>query len=368
MKDLSLYIHIPFCRCICLYCNFLTFANKTGQKGEYVKALSRQIRLLAPECKNRPVKSIYFGGGTPSLLDDQHIQTILENIQTNYNVTKNAEISIEANPETISIEKIEHYKDMGINRLTIGIQSLNDKSLFRVGRIHNKETILNAISILKQKEFKNFGIDYIIGMPFQTFETFKNDLNTFIKLKIPHISLYFLSYDTPKIDHFIKDCPNEDEQIKIYEYACQTLKIDGFTHYEVSNFAKTGFESVHNKRYWQQKEYLGFGIGAHSFFNNTVSENTNNFEEFLKAPLSKEDSFQLDPDLKRMDFIMLALRQKSGINLTTYQKIYGKESLEKLIANAKKLMSSGHMSHSGDCLFATEKGFLILNHITEALL
>jgi oxygen-independent coproporphyrinogen-3 oxidase len=346
----------------------LTFANKTNQVPAYIDALKKEIKHKARLHKGYLIESIYFGGGTPSQIDSFHIGNILELIKKSFRIKKDAEISIECNPESITAKKLKDYQKFGINRLTVGIQSLKKETLFRIARPHNEQIIYSALELIRKAKIKNFGADLIMGLPFQTLNSFKTELNKLLEFNLPHLSLYFLSYDTRKIDIFIKDCPSEDEQIKMYNHACKTLNKNGYIHYEVSNYAKPGFECKHNLRYWNQLEYLGLGLGAHSYLNYAVSENTRDFNMYLKNPLAKEQEFKLDKQVARMDQILLNLRKKEGINLDYYKKKYGEKETIKLIKYAEEFIKSGHLNHKKNYLFATEKGFLLLDLITSALI
>lgn len=367
VKDLSLYIHIPFCRCICTYCAFLTYANKEKQIPAYVDTLLKETEHKSGDFTEYSVPTIYFGGGTPGLMESGKLEKILKNIRQFFRVDRGAEISIECNPENITHEKVKKLKEIGFNRLTMGVQSLKKETLFKIARLHSEHTIFTAIESLKAANFKNFGIDLIMGLPHQTFNSFKEELDKLIEQEIPHISCYFLSYDTPKIDTFIRDCPSEEEQIRIYNYACKALKKAGYNHYEVSNFSLSGFECRHNLRYWNQKEYLGLGLGAHSYINGTVQQNISDFDSYLSNPLQISEKIVHDDDLNRMDYIMLHLRQHSGIDLSDFQNKFAADFCQ-LINNSEKFRKTGHLEFTNNSLNLTEKGFLIIDKITNDLI
>ena len=367
-KSLSLYIHIPFCKTICLYCNFLTFAHKNKWIPNYIEALQREITSKAPAFEDYQVVSIYFGGGTPSLIDSKYIESIIYSIKESFNVGSGCEINLEANPESLSTAKIQHYNMMGVNRISLGVQSLNSKTLFRLARPHDDMAVYKALENLQQQQFKNFGLDIIIGLPNQTLAEFKKQLQSLLSYHPTHFSAYFLSYDTPKIDLFIKECPSEKEQIKMYNYFIQAMGRRGFIHYEVSNYALPGYECIHNRRYWNRQEYLGLGLGAHSFYNETVMENTRDFDKYLADPLLLEDQYQLEPDVQRMDTIMLSLRQKTGLDLNNYRKKYGQKALPELLKSAQQYLESGRLQITKNFLQPTEQGFLIIDKITKDLL
>jgi oxygen-independent coproporphyrinogen-3 oxidase len=366
LKELSLYIHIPFCKTICLYCNFVTFAHKNKKIPLYIEALRKEIQEKAKIYKNYKVVSIYFGGGTPSQLPAENIEQILYTIKNTFDVTKDPEINIECNPESIDTEKLNYYKNIGINRISLGIQSFNKKTLVRIARPHDHLTIYKALESLQRADIKNFGADFIMGLPYQTFASFKSEIETALSYNPTHISAYFLSYDTKKIDLFIKDCPQEEEQIEMYEWLVKRLKKAGLHHYEVSNYAKPGYECLHNLRYWQQKEYLGFGVGAHSYINRTVWENTSDFEAYIINPLLEPESLTIDKDIDRSEFILLSLRTSQGINLNNYQSKY--QNVAQLLQKAETYIESRHLTLTKESLQPTDKGFLIIDKITSDLI
>jgi oxygen-independent coproporphyrinogen-3 oxidase len=363
-KTLGLYIHIPFCKTICTYCNFLTFAHRNKWIPDYVDALEKEILSKAVQFTEYKISSVYFGGGTPSLIDAELIERIIRTIKNAFNCSNLKEIDLEANPESVTPEKLQIYQRAGINRLSLGVQSLNAKTLLKVARPHDAKTIFRALDLIKASNWKNFSCDLIMGLPFQTLAEFQEQLETILSYNPTHLSSYFLSYDTKKIDLFIKECPQEEEQIAMYEYFIKRVAEAGFTHYEVSNYALPGYQSGHNQGYWDRHEYLGLGLGAHSFINEIVSENTRDFDSYLKNPLLLEESYPLDKETQRMDYIMLSLRQAKGIDLKEYVTRFGQEKTEKLIKQANKY-SSEYLKIDSSAIAPTEKGFLIIDKITR---
>lgn len=367
-KKLGLYIHIPFCRTICVYCAFPTYANKNALINEYLGALHKEIEHKGRDFSDYSIETIYFGGGTPSLLDTALIEQILATVKANFQADGVKEIGLEANPESLSAEKISQYRQMGINRLSIGIQSLNNRTLWKIARPHNQKTALDALSKLKKAGWKNFGCDLIIGLPFQTLASFKKDLRVVADSGTTHLSTYFLSHDTVKIDSFIADSPSEDEQIAMYKFTDQYLRKMGYNHYEVSNYAKPGFECRHNLRYWNRDEYLGLGLGAHSFINNEVSENTDNFDEYLANPLAPKERFKLENDLEIADSLMLSLRKNHGVNLENFCRCYGPQRTAQLLDKALSYKKTRHLKITDQYISPTLKGWLILDTITKDLI
>lgn len=365
-SDLSLYIHIPFCKNICLYCNFLTFAHKNAWIPQYVESVCNELAGRAKDYKNFRIETIYFGGGTPSLISPLLIKKIIQQIKAGFKLKRGVEISIECNPESVDADRLKIYKSAGITRFSLGAQSLNKKSLWRVGRPHDAAKIFAALEEFKKAQIKNFGVDFIMGMPGQTLTSFQKEVELILKYHPAHLSYYFLSYDTKKIDTFIKESPPEEEQIKMYHWVCARLAKAGFSHYELSNWARPGHECEHNKRYWNQQDYLGIGLGANSIVSGKMWENTRDFDGYLRNPMTTHEAMSFDPDLKRMEYIMLSMRTKKGLDLKKYATL---GSTKDLLKNAARYIESGHIKNSRGRLIATkDKGFLISDTLTESLI
>lgn len=367
-QDLGLYIHIPFCKTICVYCAFSTFANKAAQIDIYIDTLIKEIEAKSHNFPQHAIKTIYFGGGTPSILENNQLQKLLETIPKHFDTASLEAIEIECNPESLTKEKIHAYQKLGITRISVGIQTLHDKSLWKIARPHNAEIALQALGNLNTAGFSNFGCDLIIGLPYQTLRSFQSEVKKILSFNPAHLSTYFLSLDTPKINTFIADSPSEKEQIAMYEWADKYLTQQEFTHYEVSNFARSGYESKHNMRYWNRKEYLGLGLSAHSFTDDQVSENQDSFVKYLTDPLSPKEKFSLSGDLAVSDTIMLSLRQKTGINLKNISQIYGDKIAGRILESSKPYLQTGQLTQYEHRIRPTLKGWLIIDKITRDLL
>lgn len=363
MKDLSLYIHIPFCKSRCKYCGFATFAGRDQMQDAYFKALQQELINKSNKCTHHNIVSIYFGGGTPSHVSTEFITQALTLIKESYSLDPKAEITIECNPESLTENKVNLYKQNGFNRFSMGVQSLSDKTLRAIGRSHDRSIALNAISILS-KNTKNYSLDFIVGLPHQNIKTFNDELHTILTFHPNHLSFYFLSHDNPLINIFIQDCPNENDQIEIYQLINKQLSKAGYHHYEVSNFALPGYECKHNLRYWRQNEYFGIGLGAHSYFNDTIFYNSSSLESYLKDPEASDELIHLDTELSITDKIMLNLRTSTGLNLDDFEK----ELQNTLLKKAEPFIKSSHLAITPENnLHATERGFLILEKITNDL-
>ncbi len=276
------------------------------------------------------------------------------------------EISAECNPESIDAKKLLAYNKMGLTRLSLGVQSFDKKTLLHIARPHDYPTILKALAAIQKSPIKNYGCDFIMGLPYQTIANFKKQLAKILSFKIPHLSFYFLSYDTRRIDLFKAACPSEEIQIKMYHHLSKSLKKAGYLHYEVSNYALPGFECRHNLRYWEQQEYLGLGLGAHSYYDSKCFENEKNFDVYLQNPANIHEEVTIDPELKKMDYIMLQLRTHNGIDLKKYQQKFG--DFAELHQKARPYLETGQLQQTKSRLHASEKGFLILDRITRDLI
>lgn len=361
----GIYIHIPFCRQACHYCNF-HFATSLHYKNDFIAALLKEISFQKDYLDNQLVETIYFGGGTPSLLSVDELALIKAKINSTFNIQAGTEITLEANPDDITEEKLLEWKQAGINRLSIGIQSFFEEDLKWMNRVHNAQQAIDSLQ-LALKHFDNITIDLIYGTPELTNEKWKQNVDTAISLNIPHLSCYALTVEpkTP-LDKMIKQHKSEDinpdKQSEQFLLLMQWLEEAGYEHYEISNFAKPGWRSRHNSSYWQGRKYLGLGPSAHSFNgaerqwnianNNIYIESINN----RKIPFEKEE---LTPTQKLNEYIMTSLRTMEGLKLD----IAGKGLLEK----SKKFIDSGLIKLQDNSLVLTKEGKLLADGIAAEL-
>lgn len=315
-KEIGVYVHIPFCKQKCYYCDFISYCNKDDLIDDYVKAVKKEIRMQNIQSQ---ITTVYIGGGTPSYIDSKYIVEIIEEIKKK-NISKRPEITIEVNPGTVTKEKLKNYKKCGINRLSIGLQSAQDEILKEIGRIHNFEQFLETYQMARKVGFKNINVDLILGIPNQRIKDLKNSLEKIIELQPEHISVYSLIVEdgTPianKIEKGELELPDEDTERNMYWYVKNTLELNGYIHYEISNFAKKGRESKHNKNCWNQNQYFGFGVAAHSYRDITRYSNTEKIEEYIKNVMTERldrnriiHEIQKEYDAEK-EYMLLGLRK-----------------------------------------------------------
>ncbi|MBI9071705.1 MAG: radical SAM family heme chaperone HemW [Melioribacteraceae bacterium] len=376
MKETSIYIHIPFCDHKCIYCDFYSI-TRHDDAIPFQKALLKEISNYAQKySKGRIIKSIFFGGGTPSLMEPDYIKQILDEIRERYCVAEDAEITLETNPGTVNEDKINSFYKAGINRLSIGIQSFDEKDLKFLTRIHNRETAIDTVKQAYNSGFENISIDLIFNLPNQTKEKFLRNLNEAINLPIKHISAYSLILEQGTLlnkmvlDGKVK-IADEDYDAEIYEETIRFLDGHGFKQYEVSNFAKPGYESIHNKAYWHYHDYISFGPSAHSFVDGKRWWNRKSLRAYIKD-INKSGEAIVGEELPNKtemfdEYVMLALRS-NGIDVKDFEFRFGSEWLCKNYAEFKNLESKNLLSLSGDRICLTSKGYAVCDELIMNLL
>lgn len=326
-SPMEIYIHIPFCIRKCDYCDFLSGPSGPKEQADYVQALLREIQAVE-EGEGRSVSSIFIGGGTPSVLDERLLGDILREIRNRFKIEEYAEITIEVNPGTANIGKLQAYREMGINRLSIGLQSPQDRELKILGRIHNYEQFLETYQEARTVGFDNINIDLMSAIPDQTYEGWVKNLRTVAELEPEHISAYSLIVEegTPFAARKL-NLPDEDTEYNMYEATAQILKEYGFEQYEISNYARKGRECRHNVGYWTRQDYLGFGLGASSLYGKERFANTADMKKYLENSRNPEKIREKEPSLTREDemaeFMFLGLRMTKGISKADFQRCFG---------------------------------------------
>jgi len=397
----GIYIHIPFCKSRCIYCDFFS-TTRLEERNSYVDTLGMEIKLRNDYLNNSSISTIYIGGGTPSQLAIRHLQTLFEQLAAHFRVNPDAEITMEANPDDLTDEYVASIRQhLPVNRVSIGIQTFSDQRLQFLRRRHNAKTAIEAVNTLKRHGFSNISIDLIYGFPNEDIQQWNDDIDHALALDVPHISAYSLSYEdgTPltalKEKGVIKE--NDDETCEMmYHTLISKLKDAGFRHYEISNFCKPGMHSRHNSSYWDSTPYLGIGAGAHSYNRIARQWNENSISEYIsrinKAYKAYNDGNQaesqrlcvfeqetLDTGTRYNDLVMTSLRTSAGINLNKLEKDFGNDYMEHLKTSAMQHLKAGTLEYGkytpidcecptdDDAIRLTEKGIFVSNGIISDL-
>jgi oxygen-independent coproporphyrinogen III oxidase len=375
-----IYIHWPFCKSKCHYCDFLSFAKKDDSNEKYHKALLGEIKNFSLNLDSnieREIKTIFLGGGTPSLYPLYLLEELFEKLKIDFNLKKIQEVTIEVNPEGVQEHKLKVWKKIGINRLSVGVQVLDDLALQKMNRNQKKKDFFDLMQIAPNY-FDNISVDLILGLPGVSEETWMATLAQIASMPIKHISVYFLTiYDKTPLFYMEKKgktfLDDDDKLISLYEKTVGFLKQKGFLQYEISNFAKSGFESSHNKSYWDFKPYYGFGLGASSFDGNKRFINLKNLDEYISLYSASSTSCGFEPkyfyvevlneEQKVLEKLMLGLRQNKGISL--HRMLYCLDEVEKLkfIKNLKVLVKENLIRQEGDNLALTLRGMVLESEV-----
>ncbi|RKD34749.1 radical SAM family heme chaperone HemW [Thermohalobacter berrensis] len=370
MKEIGVYIHIPFCKSKCYYCDFNSFPEKFNLVEKYVYYIKKEIDIYAKEYPNCIIKTVFIGGGTPSAIEARYIEEIINYLFKKFKTEEKIEISIECNPKTLTREKLRTYRNIGINRISIGLQSLNDNLLRKIGRIHTSGDFFNSLKLIKEEGFENINVDIMFNLPSQTLEDVINTLKRVITLDIKHISFYSLKIEkgTPFYKLYNQSklkLPSEDLERRMYYKGKEILEKNGFKHYEISNFAKEDFKCRHNIIYWKVKPYLGIGLSAHSNLSKKRWRNVASFESYFKY-LEKDkkpiiELEKIDSQTEISEFMILGLRLVDGINKAEFRErfkidihnIYNKQLI--------KLKDLGLIREDKENIKLTKKGLDLAN-------
>ena len=360
----SAYIHIPFCKSKCNYCSFVSFVGSDEQLRQgYADILIKEIKHFY---KQEPLKTLYFGGGTPSIMNLDDIKRIVEC----FNLKSNTEITIEVNPETVDLTYLQKLRQIGFNRISIGIQSFDNKILKYIGRIHSANRAIKTVKEARAAGFKNISTDFIYGLPYQTQKSFLNDLDTATQLGVEHISLYGLKIEEGC--NFYKNKPvnlaDDDMQADMYLAAIDLLKSNGYLHYEISNFAKKGCESKHNLNYWSCGEYYGFGVAAHGYTNGVRYSNFENLQKYMLNYKEKQTVRELSLKEKLEEYIYLGFRKGDGIDVSKINRAFGVDFEEIYKDTLKKYTETKHMLKTENGYKFSNEGYLLSNIILSDFL
>ena len=375
MERLSIYIHVPFCIRKCEYCDFYSLCD-LSLRADYVEALIMQIKDFRSEAKNKLVDTIYFGGGTPSLLSGEEIVRILKTVRSVFRVSDDAEITMEANPGTLDPEKLSAYHAAGVNRLSLGLQSADPGELKRLGRIHTKEEFENSFLLARLEGFQNINVDIMYAIPNQTEQTLSATLDYVIALDPDHISFYGLKIEpgTPfgRDENIEATLPVEDTQADMYLNSVQKLEEAGFLQYEISNFSKPGFECHHNVKNWKCQDYIGFGPAAHSLFEGVRYSYKKEIRSFIADPLQRgnliDDYDEQTPEDIAKQFVMLGFRLRLGIDVEEYAERFNDDFEARYLDKMTPFIESQYILPTKTGYRLSRQGLLVSNYILSELI
>lgn len=370
MKKVGIYVHIPFCKQKCFYCDFVSYCDKTKLIDKYIECLKKEIKFKSNK-KGFIIDTIYIGGGTPSVIDGKLVRDILETIKENFIIDEEAEVTIEVNPGTVNEEKLKIYKESGINRISMGLQSTNNSLLKMLGRIHTYEEFLECFDLARHVGFKNINVDLMIGLPRQDLEDINESIERISNLKPEHISVYSLIVEEGT--RISKDLltgklilPEEEFERKMYWKVKEKLKSNGYIHYEISNFAKEGYESKHNMDCWNQKEYIGFGLAAHSYLNKKRYSNTENLKTYLEDVEKNRIIHEVQTtESERNEYMLLGLRKIDGINIQDFKNKFVDNPIYLYREELNKLVMDKLVNVDENYIKLTNKGIDLANLVWE---
>ena len=371
-NTLGIYVHIPFCKSKCFYCDFYSNTD-TKRVDEYINAVCEEILANSEILENKKIDTVYFGGGTPSAIDAKYIAKIMDVIKLF--TSDISEVTIEVNPESVTKEKLDIYKSCGINRISIGLQSSNDNTLKNIGRTSTLESFIIAYNLIIDAGFKNISVDLIIGLPNETLDDFNGTIDFVLGLKnLTHISSYSLEvHEGTRLDFLVKNSflslPDENTEREMKYLLDKKLEKNGFVRYEISNYALPSFESKHNLKYWNQEEYLGFGVGASSFLNSTRYSNiqdTKQYIENIQKGLSNcIEIEEMDLDNLICEYVILRLRLKKGVNFREFKGKFKINFYDKFKDKIDKLVIDGLLVKTDENIYLSNKGEDLANIVWQ---
>ena len=399
-KNLEIYVHIPFCARKCAYCDFLSFPGNRQMQREYTEKLLEEIKYQSAYAQDYQVISVFIGGGTPSILEMGEITSIMETLNSQFTILPDAEITLEANPGTVTFEALVSYRQAGINRISMGLQSADDKELKFLGRIHTYDEFLKSYQRVRMAGFDNVNVDLISAIPGQTMDSWKNTLKKVTMLKPEHISAYSLIVEegTPYYDRYgehvelendtmtieerrrlmsLPDLPDEDAEREMYYFTKEFLKDQGYERYEISNYSKKGYECRHNIGYWTGTEYLGLGLGSSSYINGCRFHNTSSYQEYKNGVFDREEEFEkllrqeferLSIEEKMEEYMFLGLRLIEGVSAHGFVSNFGQNIRNVYGPVLDKLVRNGLLEAKDGFYRLTERGIDISNYVMSQFL
>lgn len=376
-RPMGIYIHIPFCNKKCDYCDFVSYSMDRKAQEQYLAALFAEIDLVKDRFLDRTFDTIYIGGGTPSIVFEGFIAALARKIYSSFHIEPKAEFTIEVNPSSFTREKFFEYAEAGINRISVGVQCLDSRVLANHGRIQSVDSIKETFDLLKQSQFSNVNGDVMIGLPGQSTQSVLDTINFLIKHRVKHISLYSLQVEkhTYLYDKWRRGkikLPSEEDVVKIYKQANKLLKKNGFIRYEISNFAKPKYESKHNMKYWDESEYLGLGVSAHSFIDGYRYYNTKRLDTFIEhmqdggTPVYSKE--YLTDSKRKTERIMLSLRTNKGLDLNKFKQDFNEDLMLTKTAEIIKLKEHGMITIDKGIMKIAEDYVYVSNGIISELI
>ena len=368
-KKIGLYIHIPFCVSKCRYCDFLSMPYDYDVREQYTMSLCKEIERFAKEHADEyVVNSVFFGGGTPSILEPELFEKIISTVRDNFKMNTDSEITIECNPGTVTYDKLGTYKENGVNRISFGLQSANDSELKALGRIHTFSDFMDSYDNALKAGFSNINVDIMSALPSQGIEGYRNTLEKVLSLDIKHISAYSLIIEegTPFFEMNEKGLlklPSEEDERQMYYMTEELLAKNGFHRYEISNYARDGYECRHNKIYWERGEYAGFGLGAASLISDIRYSNTGDMKEYLEDFSSGRENEILSLEDKMSEFMFLGLRMTKGIEISEFERQFKSDIYDIFGSEIKKHVGNGLLVEKEGRLMLTGKGFDLSNYV-----
>ena len=368
-KKIGLYIHIPFCVSKCRYCDFLSMPYDYDVREQYTMSLCKEIERFAKEHADEyVVNSVFFGGGTPSILEPELFEKIISTVRDNFKMNTDSEITIECNPGTVTYDKLGTYKENGVNRISFGLQSANDSELKALGRIHTFSDFMDSYDNALKAGFSNINVDIMSALPSQGVEGYRNTLEKVLSLDIKHISAYSLIIEegTPFFEMNEKGLlklPSEEDERQMYYMTEELLAKNGFHRYEISNYARDGYECRHNKIYWERGEYAGFGLGAASLISDIRYSNTRDMKEYLEDFSSGRENEILSLEDKMSEFMFLGLRMTKGIEISEFERQFKSDIYDIFGSEIKKHEGNGLLVEKEGRLMLTGKGFDLSNYV-----
>ncbi|MFB1080611.1 radical SAM family heme chaperone HemW [Jeotgalibacillus sp. JSM ZJ347] len=371
----AVYIHIPFCHHICHYCDFNKVFMKNQPVDEYIEMLIKEIKTI--HTGNSPMKSIFVGGGTPTALSAAQLEQLCAGIQSNFHITEDTEYTFEANPGDLSKDKISVLKASGVNRLSFGVQSFNDRLLEKIGRNHRADDVYRSVREAQEEGFSNISIDLIYALPDQTLEDFEDTIDRALELDLPHYSGYSLIVEPKTVFYNLMrkgrlPLPGEDTEAAMYDLLMDKMAAKGLNQYEISNFAKPGYESLHNLTYWENENYYGFGAGAHGYVNGVRYSNIGPVSKYIQS--LKDDQLpvfhQADVTIHEQmeEEMFLGLRKTEGVSISHFKRKFDKDLMQVFEAPVKDMTERNLLETSGDRIRLTREGRFLGNEVFQSFL